>query len=82
MNIPLVMNAAPIDGNNNQIKSNEAEFISKNSILPNNTNTKKDSNVNTLKSLIQNIHNNSDNNEEGDLYNSLSNYESSNTKII
>ena len=80
MNIPLVMNAAPIDGNNNQIKSNEAEFISKNSILPNNTNTKKDSNVNTLKSLIQNIHNNSDNNEEGDLYNSLSNYESATQK--
>ena len=80
MNIPLVMNAAPIDGNNNQIKSNEAEFISKNSILPNNTNTKKDSNVNTLKSLIQNIHNNTDNNEEGDLYNSLSNYESATQK--
>ena len=42
MNIPLVMNAAPIDSNNNQIKSNETEFISKNSILPNNiSNTKK-----------------------------------------
>ena len=76
MNIPLVMNAAPIDSNNNQIKSNETEFISKNSILPNNiSNTKKKTNVNTLKNLIQNIHNN-DNNEEGDLYNSLSNYES------
>ena len=76
MNIPLVMNAAPIDSNNNQIKSNETEFISKNSILPNNiSNTKKKTNVNTLKNLIQNIHDN-DNNEEGDLYNSLSNYES------
>ena len=84
MNIPLVMNAAPIDSINNQIKSNEAEFISKNSILPNNTsntsNTKKETNVNTLKSLIQNIHNNTDNNEEGDLYNSLSNYESATQK--
>ena len=76
MNIPLVMNAAPIDSNNNQLQSNETEFISKNSILPNNiSNTKKKTNVNTLKNLIQNIHDN-DNNEEGDLYNSLSNYES------
>ena len=75
MNNPLVMNPAPIDSNNNQIKSKETDFISKNSILPSSTNNEKKTNVNTLKNLIQNIHDNSKD-EDGDLYNSLSNYES------
>ena len=39
--------------NNNQIKSSEAEFISKNSILPNNTsNTKKETNLGKKQDVL------------------------------
>tara|TARA_Y100001970_G_scaffold256873_1_gene335016 strand:+ start:384 stop:875 length:492 start_codon:yes stop_codon:yes gene_type:complete len=71
------MNAAPIN-NETKLNTNETNFIQNNSVLPNNT-VKKEKSVNSLKQLIQNIHN-SNENDENDLYNSLSNYETSTQK--
>ena len=78
MTIPLIMNAAPLDNNENiKVNSNETNFIDKSSMLPKNEN--KGKKVNGLKQLIQNIHDTSES-DENDLYNSLSNYETDTQK--
>lgn len=82
MNIPLVMTAAPLNENNNSIKNNN--FLNKQSNTNNNNNNinninKKNTNILSLKKAIQDIHNNSIE-EDNDLYNSLSTYEPPNQK--
>ena len=82
MNVPLVMSAAPLDEKTSS-NTNQTNFIKNHSILPkphNVDNKSKEKGIKDLKSLIQKIHNNSEENSDNSLYNSLTDYESENQK--
>lgn len=79
MNIPLVMTAAPLNENNNSIKNNNFLNKQSNTNTNNTNNINNNKNISSLKKVIQDIHNNSVE-EDNDLYNSLSTYEPPNQK--
>ena len=82
MNVPLVMSAAPLN-EKKTLNTDQSKFINTNSMLPkplNNNDKSKQEGIKDLKSLIQKIHNNSEEDSDNSLYNSLTDYESENQK--
>ena len=86
MNIPLVMTAAPLNENTTYSNYNNNNNSNNNNVSTTQQNTQNKqkvdnnkTNINSLKKVIQDIHNNSLE-QDNDLYNSLNNYEPSTQK--